>query len=306
MGIYEQMKKNFIIADAYEDWSAYRNTLTDYLIGLADGEEIPLNVTRHMYEEISLPTLAIIGAGRLNDLDLQRLLPYFSHITLMDMDSEVMEASVPEIESAKVDTQIFSLTGIYDEDYKVFAEKLQRYLQEEGGRMTPESFCKYAMDCVKEQYRNKSIPEYRTYDYVWCFGVHSQLQGMYGYIYQTFLSYLCQEQFEEEEEVKLPFLNLLKEYNRQLIPAANDTLLRMARKTCIIGNEWDVIERPEELYRMKEVPDCAIEGAYGAITDIRKRDIAVLEKLLLWPFDVKRAIYYEMLIQQIDRTKEVA
>ena len=75
MGIYEQMKKNFIMADAYEDWSAYRNTLTDYLIGLADGEEIPLNITRHMYEEISLPTLAIIGAGRLNDLDLQRLLP---------------------------------------------------------------------------------------------------------------------------------------------------------------------------------------------------------------------------------------
>lgn len=308
MSLYNEIKNHFRMENAFRDWEGYRNTLTDYLIYLVDNEEINLDHVSTISFPAELPTFAIVGAGACNDIDLKRLLPYFSKITLIDIDEAAIDAGLRKYglqDCDLLEKKILSLHYITQEDYEEFTRSLQSYVNNNLQCITPESFCDYATDYIHNLYKNRqaSVDQFffGEYDYVWCFGVHSQLQSMFGYIYNSFLLNLKEEFFENEVLVEKPFFDALRKVNRTLVPCVNDILIQCANKYCIIGNEWDVVKNREKEYVMNPFPLHAVEGAYQAICDVRQRDITCQEKLLLWPFDEQRGLNYMVLIQQIKK-----
>ena len=68
--ILDDIKQKFRLPDAYEDWREYRQLLTDTVIECGNGDQSK--------------TIAIIGAGRCNDIDLKALCRHFEIITLVD------------------------------------------------------------------------------------------------------------------------------------------------------------------------------------------------------------------------------
>lgn len=310
MVLYEELKQSFCVPDAWNKWSAYRNTLTNYLIRFVEEEAVPLRVLSGMYQDVVLPTLAVVGAGECNDLDIEKLLPYFSKIVLMDRDETALDRAMKKIDNPRkgiVEKQVLSFTGISEPEMRNFTQALQEYLKVVQGSITTESFSSYAMEYVKAQYERKrriELPQ-QTYDYVWCFGVHSQLQGLYGYIYQVFMRYLQEFHLQGEMDEEDAFYELLRDENRKMIPRMNDWLMKITKKCCVIGNEWDLIDNPKQEYLLCEYPSHAIEGAYQSICDIRARGLEVEEKMILWPFHKDKHIYYEVLIQQIEIEEEI-
>lgn len=309
MSIFQDIKKSFRIEEAFDNWVNYRNTLTDYLIGLADGENVPLYFPKDILKEMQLPTLAIVGAGECNDIDLKRILPYFSKIALIDMDEEAMKGALCKYGLYNCDTIIvkpISLTGISNAAYEGFTDALIDYLQEVKEVITPKSFEDFAVKRLREQYENLKKPtgskDLGKYDYVWCFGLHSQIQSLYGYIYHCFLLNLKHSLFQGQVLQDERFMDCLRDMNTLMIPEINNILLSMTKRMCVIGNEWDTLSDPKEAYYVDIQPANPIEGAYQGIMDIRNRDYNINESMIMWPFDKERNIYYEMLIQTIDKT----
>lgn len=290
MNLYDSLKRNFILPDAYEDWHNYRNTLTSYLIRQADEITLPLTDCSIFSSVFSKPTLAIVGAGACNDLDLSALTAHFSQITLIDYDIPATKQALctyhlethPQIVQKEE-----SLTGITENDYRKFCSMLQFFLQESQQLPSPTEFEAYAISLIRQFYTNREHhawhPAPDTFDYIWCFGVHSQLQSMFSYIYHAFCLNLAHQNTDWISPNADVFHATLKEYNTQHIPKINDHLIAAARHTAIFGNE----NSPQ------------IEGAALCISDLRKRRELQKEGLVLWPFCPKQQISYEMLIQHL-------
>ena len=307
MSLYEEIKKCFKIENAYFRWENYRNTLTDYLIEVVDNQEIQIDRITEIDFSAELPTIAIVGAGACNDIDLKRLLPCFSKISLIDTDEEALDEGLFReglMNHDKINKKIYSLNGVVQQDYEIFILDLQKFVESDSYHITPESFCEYAMDCVENivgRTRKADIEGFGQYDYVWCFGVHSQLQSMFGYIYKSFLVQLENKLFPEASMVEEPFYRLLKKMNEKQIPDMNDLLLQGAKVCTILGNEWDMIQDTDAVYKWSESPNHAIEGAYQGILDIKRRDMECGEKMLLWPFCQEQNQNFMVLIQEIKK-----
>lgn len=295
MPLYDEIKSHFTLPDAYADWKNYRDTLTNYLITQTDQIRLPLYFQPNMKQTEILPTLAILGAGSCNDLDLKRLSSHFSKITLIDYYASSMQKALNTYHlehSATVECLPLSLNGITDSDYQDFCEELQFFLREEKSHLTPKTFETFALSLINACYkksRQVAIPlAPASYDYIWCFGVHSQLQAMFSYIYHVFEVNLKETIFRDTSLSSTSFFNRLKEENDYFIPLFHDTLLNTAKKAVFLGLEHKRLEN-----------DDAIEGAYQAINDIRSRNLKLTESIILWPFCPADNISYEMLIQKI-------
>jgi len=75
----EQIRRNAAFRDAWERYSPHRNRVTELLLAAAPP---------------SPGTLAILGAGNCNDIDLLRLLTAFSRIRLIDCDLSALSMAV--------------------------------------------------------------------------------------------------------------------------------------------------------------------------------------------------------------------
>lgn len=319
MSLYSEIKKNFIIENASKDWEQYRSTLTDYLIKLSSQKEEDFSLDGVNFDHIQieeydqeLPTLAIVGAGYCNDLDLNRLIPYFSNITLLDYDEDAVNIALERenlSELKQLQVKGISLTGIDEVCFEDFAESLRFFVRESEKELSLDAMCQFSTSFVRKQFESEykllSLAEFGTYDYVWCFGLHSQLLGMYGYIYKLFVETLSEDEkfhFEENGDQRNDrFFDELRRYNESIIPEVNDLLIGSAKQCCIIGNEWDKLDDTDSYYEIKDVPVHGIEGAYQAIMDIRLKNDSLKEGLLLWPFSVKDSVFYQMMIQTIKK-----
>lgn len=294
MSLYKQIKENFILPNAFEDWREYREELTKFLIQEVDQVTLPLSFSGNIDLEEHLPTLAIIGAGECNDIDLKKLAEHFSKITLIDYNEEAMEQAIKTYnleDSKQIELLSVSLDGIDDRDYEEFCEDLQTYVRLNQGNFSIEEFEEFALSkltgiCQKR--RQSEIPlESHTYDYIWCFGVHSQLQAMFSYICYAFLQNL-KEMFPSPLNEFTNINRYLKSENDSFIPHFHDALLSSAKKAVFLGLE---------LHRTNDTEP--IEGAYQAIQNIRSRNLKVTESSICWPFYPCGNITYEMLIQKI-------
>lgn len=296
MNLYDEIKSHFTLPNAFADWTNYRSTLTDYLIAQTDEITLPLSFSPDMCQSELLPTLAIIGAGACNDLNLQTLSPHFSKITLIDYDCTAMKQALSTYHlenSPVIELLPISLNGLNDSDYRIFCEQLQIFITNFSSSITPENFDKYALSLLDFYYdksRQTTISHLpASYDYIWCFGVHSQLQTMFSYIYHTFIINLTTVFSKQISVSDSSFTKRLKEENDFFIPHFHDILLSGAKKALFIGCEQRRLgyEGP-------------IEGAYQGIQDIRNRNLSLTESMILWPFHPAQNVSYEMLIQKVN------
>lgn len=298
MTLYEEIKKNFMLPTAYEDWKDYRNSLTHYVIRKTNQVSLPLSFHANMDEEALFPTLAVVGAGACNDLDLTKLISHFSKITLLDYDARAMETALETYhltDCSYIECKTISLNGLNDSHYVEFCNRLQAYVQCNLDMLTPATFEDYAITLLQsylEEIKNYAIPlQENSYDYICCFGVHSQLQAMFSYIYRAFEVNLRELKFFDAPDFSTRFSKRLQEENERFIPHFHDVLLSCARQGVFLGLE-----------QKRNKVDSAIEGAYQAILDVENRNLCIEETIMNWPFLPLEDIFYEMSILKIDLT----
>ncbi len=296
MTLYEEIKKNFVLPNAFADWEEYRNSLTNYIIHEANQVSLPLSFHANMDEASLLPSLAIIGAGACNDINLQELISHFSRITLLDYNQDAMDTALETYhlkDCPYVECKTISLNGLQDCHYEKFCNQLQTYVQYNLSTLTPNDFEDYATTLIQkylEQVTDYEIPlQENAYDYVCCFGVHSQLQAMFSYIYRAFEVNLRTLRFSDAPDFSTRITKMLKQENERFIPQFHNALLNCAKKAIFLGLEQN-----------RTNSDSAIEGAYQGISDIQNRNINTEETAMIWPFLPEADIYYEMILLKIN------
>lgn len=309
MALFDEIKQHFYIPHAFTDWEQYRNALTDYLISRTDSFSVPLQFSQHMAGNQMQPTLLVIGAGACNDLDLSRLIPLFSKITLLDNDKEALEAALINYhleQCNRITLSVASLNGLTDKDYTLFCEQLSEFLRMQhlnGDNFSMKAFDDYAcllLEHCLSKCSSHTIPlSESSYDFVWCFGVHSQLQSMFSYIYRVFEINLQKIYPDFTGNQKSHFENMLKKENDRFIPLFHDAILHCARQKVFIGLEASRQLSPDNNMSFSSVDTTPIEGAYQGIMDIQKRHLNLQESSILWPFRPEDNLYYQMQIEEI-------
>lgn len=295
MNLYDEIKSHFDLPNAFTDWTNYRNTLTGYLIAETDRIALPLSFSPDMDPSQLLPTLAIIGAGACNDLDLETLSHHFSQITLIDYDSAAMEKALSTYHLKNcpvIELLPLSLNGLYDSDYRNFCRQLQIFVKAAASTISFQTFQQHALSLLNFYYqksRQMMLTHFPvSYDYIWCFGVHSQLQVMFSYIYHAFEVHLHAAFINDSSNFDHLFTKRLKEENDFFIPRFHNVLFSGAKKAVFIGCE-----------QKRQGYEGPIEGAYQAIHDLKSRNLSLTEHVILWPFCPADHISYEMLVQKI-------
>ena len=103
MSVYQQIKDKFIMKNAWDDWTSYRDQLTDLVIG---------HLMETQSQESTPASIMIIGAGRCNDIDLQRLVASAENVLLLDLDMEAMHEAVMALpERCRVIIHLFYYEG---------------------------------------------------------------------------------------------------------------------------------------------------------------------------------------------------
>lgn len=299
--LYDEIKNNFVIPNAFENWTPYRMCISEYIASCAKREN-----------ETKKPTLAILGAGACNDFDLCYLSDYFSHITLLDYDESSMKKAMETYYRAKkkenmqkleegkkeqtksgrleeqrksheleaksdvmwnVTAKVASLNGIGEEQYIAFCEELQSFVRQKGKSLCYEEFERYAI-CLVEHFLDESKRNgmYLTclakkqYDYVCCFGLHSQLLAMFSYSYRIFLENLTTVFGREYEREPIRFMATLVRENERFIPQFHDALLQCAKQKVFIGLEYEKCNKWEKktMERVKIMRSAEQSGEWNA------------------------------------------
>ncbi|ETP73407.1 hypothetical protein UYO_0631 [Lachnospiraceae bacterium JC7] len=291
MNIFESIKKEFTIPNAYGNWKVYRRELTDLIIQ---------DAKKSRTAGKSCGSLAVLGAGPCNDLDLQRLISHFGSIDLIDVDVDSVKEGLinqgqehcPSIHIKKA-----SLTGVEQELTERFFNRLYMYLVEKGRSVTETDFIERSIMEFKlvEQDMFKTsddfthiLPE-KSYDMVVAAGLHSQLWSILSYSWHILSGNVSEQILGGRTIDPEPFHDHIREVDDKFIPVMNEAILGSAKERVLFSSEYD--------------PNYPSEGAWQCIKDVRQRytrgDIELDESTLEWPFYPEQRRKYTMLIQDI-------
>ena len=292
MNIFESIKNEFSIPDAYTNWKNYRRELTDMILrseeteGASSGDD-------HK-------TLAILGAGPCNDLNLSRLAKHFYHIDLIDLDSESVRVGVRnqgQEHCHKIHIKEGTLTGVTKEMTERFFNRLYMYLVEKGRTLTEADFIRRSLEEfeILEKSLRKSpedfgviLPE-KSYDMVVAAGLHSQLWSILSYSWHILAGNVSEQLLGGRPVDPDPFHDHLRDVDDTFIPLMNTAILQASKHRVLFSSEYD--------------PNNPSEGAWQCIKDVRKRytggEIELMESTLEWPFFPEQRRKYTMLIQDI-------
>lgn len=292
MNIYESIKNEFRIPDAYENWSSYRETLTDIVLG-------EHKVANHP-DVGNRSSIAILGAGPCNDIDLQRIHESYQKITLIDVDGKGMQEALLRYglkHSPKLTVKACSLTGLTDELIERFFNRLYMYLIEKGMSLTEDDFQKRTLTefASLESRLYKSISDFndilpeKGFDTIIAAGLHSQLWSILSYSWHILAGNVSEQIFGGHPINPEPLHDCIKELDDERVPLLNGAILRAAKERVILASEYDM-ENP-------------VEGAWQCINDIRSGhkdyNFDLTERILEWPFFPKQNKSYNMLVQDI-------
>ena len=270
--IFRQLKEKFILKNAREDWKDYRDALTTLANEYAGG------------------SIAVIGAGRCNDIELAAL--RFDSITLIDVDAAAMREAVDRLSPAvreKINLVETSLTGITEPDMEAFCTQVLDHVREKGRNVSEDAFeacLNTALDqlfektSAAEQMITDAIPK-ANYDVVLCNGVCSQLFSMILFFIRS-VAHSVTAVLPEAAKVVERAEKRLSEMNDRLIPVITGAIAAGAKKTAIFGNE-----DPE---------NAPVEGAHQCIRFLRE-NYDPKECTLQWIFNASEQVQYRMTIQ---------
>lgn len=293
MSIYNQLKDKFIMKDACNDWERFRKALTDLIIYKSD-MDLDFKMGQDSNDKKSI---AIIGAGRCNDIDLARLADIFDEITLIDIDTAALEECISLQEKnvkEKIKKEILSINGLYENDIEAFCDELLSYVRKAGRKLNKKLYEEFldemlddlnkkivtGLDFLQERFSNKS------YDVMVCNGVYSQLLSMYSFFIRSVSKSVSDELKVDVSDIDKTIEIKLSKINAVSIPAINKVLIDTAKKMIFFGNEFSDILK--------------VEGAGECIDDIRK-NYTQEEIILKWDFNLKENIFYDILIQIIKK-----
>lgn len=278
--ILDDIKQKFRLPDAYEDWREYRQLLTDTVIKCGNGDQSK--------------TIAIIGAGRCNDIDLKALCRHFEIITLVDCDSDAMNEAVAKLtdDAAKrVEINSTSLTGINETDLNLYFESVLSAVRNQGYKLTYDSFEEIILSEL-EIFKDKLptsyeilIKELPERDIVLCNGVFSQLFSVISFFVRSVAGSIPDSLFTGAMEAADRLEQELKSMNNVVIPVICKALIQSANDYVIFGNEC-----------LKTDP---VEGAGQCIEAVRNSGRTVKEFECLWDFNRREKVTYNMLIQVV-------
>ena len=80
MSVYQQIRDKFIMKNAWEDWTSYRDQLTELVVRLL------METQSQTTKECAPVRVTVVGAGRCNDIDLRRLVASAENVLLLDVD----------------------------------------------------------------------------------------------------------------------------------------------------------------------------------------------------------------------------
>lgn len=273
MNLYDQLLSLQEIPNAYRLWTEYRENLTEYIIKQLEGEP---------------QSVLILGGGRSNDIDLKRLMPYVTHLTLWDKEEKAIhEARLKYdlVDHHKVSIVREDLLGIAANDYRFYAEALVQTVRKKGMNTSLEELSVVARTGIQKLEQKISVVDFKEkqYDTIIMIGLHSQLFSMMDWIWQAILQTLGKEEIQVR--------NYIKGLNEIVIPKLHEHMIKATRKQWIMGCEIGRIGR-----------EGAIEGAYQGLRDLEQlRQNGLLQKKseqqLIWPFEPSKEVFYEMLIQ---------
>ena len=278
--ILDDIKQKFRLPDAYEDWREYRQLLTDTVIECGNGDQSK--------------TIAIIGAGRCNDIDLKALCRHFEIITLVDCDSDAMNEAVAKLtddEAKRVEINSTSLTGINETDLNLYFESVLSAVRNQGYKLTYDSFEEIILSEL-EIFKDKLptsyeilIKELPKRDIVLCNGVFSQLFSAISFFVRSVAGSIPDSLFTGAMQAADRLEQELKSMNNVVIPVICKALIQSANDYVIFGNEC-----------LKTDP---AEGAGQCIEAVRNSGRTVKEFECLWDFNRREKVTYNMLIQVV-------
>ena len=276
--ILHDIKQKFRLINACEDWKNYRQLLTDMVIDASGGDRSK--------------TVAVIGAGYCNDIDINRLCGNFNKIMLIDCDSEALskvKKDLKEAEAEKIVTVPASLTGIEESDISAFFDDTLLELKRYGKQLTGRSFEEVLTTNLDKLQSNmytkedeilKNLPHA---DITVCNGVCSQLFSVISYFLRSVAASIPDTLFKGAFEIADKLEQKLKNCNYIIVPLIVNSLLKAAGDCVIFGNEYS-----------KKHP---VEGAYQCIEAVVKSGRAVKEYEAKWNFNRIENIVYNMLLQ---------
>lgn len=267
--IFKKIAAGYTITNARNDWTEYRRAVTDYIINNSDEGA----------------SLAILGAGRCNDLDINRLGEHFGSITLVDRDIEALNAVNAEYAKGSGRAVLKLLerdfVGISYDSYIDYTAAVITELRShaEGETETAAAGTESVLARIygeREGYRF-TLPE--QYDYVTAIGVCSQLNSMPAHISEA----LGMEEVPE----------IISSRTDRIVRDFLDTAFSAAEKAVFTGDE------------LLRLPDSyCIDGAIQSLSYIEelaeKGQLAVPTHMsVIWPFDPARGRFYEMVVYKI-------
>lgn len=271
--IYTRLKKLQRIPDAYEKWSDYRCAMTDYILK---------NTGRDS-------SLAVFGAGCCNDIDLTELVSHFRSITLYDIDEAAMRQALTRCqlhEYPAIHIHALNLTGITASDYERFSDLLTGQLQLFGASIDPELLAAGALSYLHTVYSR--IQNHRVqlgegrFDYTISFGLHSQLNNMFAWIWNAVTQPLsCPDASDGDISV----LSYLSKQTMPVISRVNDTIFGCTRDTAFFANELENLSSRTQ-----------VSGAMECIRDVKERCPDCTAAVADWNFS--ETVTYRMLLQK--------
>lgn len=293
MNIFESIKNEFRIPDAYENWSGYRKALTDIIVSHAEKAATDCSAGGSR-------SAAILGAGPCNDIDLYRIHETYEKITLIDVDSTGMEAALERYglgHFPQVKVKPVSLTGLTDDLTERFFNRLYMYLVEKGRTLTEADFQERTLMEFKavEDRLYKSIGDFSEilpeagYDTIIAAGLHSQLWSVLSYSWHILAGNVSEQLLDGYPVDPEPLHDRIKELDDDMVPLLNEAILRSATGRVILASEYDT--------------DNPVEGAWQCVNHIRSRQRAqafsLTETTLEWPFSPVQNRKYVMLVQDV-------
>ena len=273
--LYDQLLGLQHIPNAYDEWTAYRAALTDFIV-------------THTKKGTSA---LIIGAGECNDYDLNRMIEHFSEITLLDHNEIAICEGLKHqsVEPVNIRVVKADLLGIPEDDYRTMCDVLLHEMQRQYryGKINPDVIVQLFLSQMAAIFQNRH-PDQITQrdsmaDYVICCGVHSQLINIFPQMAGVYHRYL-------KIDIKHIY-EVVHSMNTVIAREFNTRLLRMAKVGVILGLEDSRVGM-----------DGGIEGAAQALECIQSGNAEITnETALIWPFEQSQGKIYIMKVMLLSK-----
>ncbi len=274
MDLYRSIVNSFYIENAYQEWKDYREHLTDLLIKAYERCEVSAEKKLQ---------LLIAGGGLCNDMDIERLKEKYS-ITVMDIDENGKKYFN---DKNYVNYILQSFTGIGENEYREFLEKMVTFARNVKGRITFEEVDINAVNAIEEIEDRISINnDIPRCDVLICAGVHSQLFSMFPYIFEIIIENLYNaglldngSKSLEDLYLSSKFMEKVKRLNQKFIPEFNKCIIAAAKKLCLFSLESGGVEG-------------AIEGRIDLEENYKEK--IIIKDSYDWNFNLKENKIYHM------------